>query len=319
MRNANLVPILFWIISLYPADFDMHSKSLRIKGMQVAAIGLVLAKRTLRNKQMRREMRTVTESFRELVQYRDLLYMLAWRDIKTRYKQSMMGFFWAILMPLLIVGAGLLTRLAFAMSSSNQVDWADLSGIALKSLPWAFFVSSLKFGTNSMVGNPNLVTKIYFPREVFPLAAVLASLFDALVAVGVIVAFLIVGKVGMSAQLFWVPIILILIVIFTTALTVFLSCANLFFRDVKYLVDVALTFGIFFTPVFYDARMLGRWSLLLLLNPLGALLEALNNTVVRHQAPSFPWLGYAACCALVGLLLAWRIFDRAEASFAENI
>jgi ABC-type polysaccharide/polyol phosphate export permease len=261
----------------------------------------------------------MAESLNEIFQYRDLLYMLTWRDIKARYKQSLMGFFWAILMPLLIVGAGLLTRLAFSMNSGHGLDLTDLSGIALKSLPWAFFVSAVKFGTNSMVANPNLVTKIYFPREVFPLAAVLASLFDALIAAAVIIAFLILGKVGLSVHLLWVPVILMLILFFTAGLTMFLSCANLFFRDVKYIVDIGLTFGIFFTPVFYDARMLGKWGPLLLLNPLGALLEELNNIVVRRQAPSFAWLGYAACCAVVGLLAAWRIFDRAESSFAENI
>ncbi|HXH51319.1 MAG TPA: ABC transporter permease [Terriglobia bacterium] len=262
---------------------------------------------------------TISESFDEVLQYRDLLYMLTWRDIKARYKQSMMGFFWAILMPLLIVGAGILVRFAFSMSSGHHINVTDISGIALKSLPWAFFVGAIKFGTNSMVSNPNLVTKIYFPREVFPLAAVLASLFDAVIASSVVIVLLIVSGVGASVQLLWVPLILVLIVLFTAALAMFLSCANLFFRDVKYLVDVTMTFGIFFTPVFYDASMLHKWAPLVLLNPLGALLEALNSAVILHQAPSLPWLGYAAAWAILGLLAAWRIFDRAEASFAETI
>lgn len=261
----------------------------------------------------------IAESLLEIVEYRDLLYMLTWRDIRARYKQSVMGFFWAILMPLLIVGAGMLVRVAFSMNSKQHIDLTDLSSIALKSLPWAFFVGAIKFGTNSMVGNPNLVTKIYFPREVFPLAAVLASLFDAAIASFVTIAFLVVGRVGVSIHLLWAPVILGLIILFTAALAILLSCANLFFRDVKYLVDVLLTFGIFFTPVFYDARMLGKWEPLVLLNPLSSLLEALNNTVVLHRSPSFPWLGYAACCAVLGLIGAWIIFDRAEAYFAEVI
>jgi len=119
--------------------------------------------------------------------------------------------------------------------------------------------------------------------------------------------------------LHWAPVILGLIILFTAALALFLSCANLFFRDVKYLVDILLTFGIFFTPVFYEARTMGKWAPLLLLNPLGSLLEALNTTIIRHQGPSLPWLAYAASCAILGLFAAWRIFDRAEASFAESI
>jgi lipopolysaccharide transport system permease protein len=273
----------------------------------------------MREKWKNERMPTMAESFREVMQYRDLLYMLTWRDIKARYKQSIMGFFWAILMPLLIVGAGILVRVAFSMNSGHGIDFATLSAIALKSLPWAFFASAIKFGTNSMVSNPNLVTKIYFPREVFPFAAVLASLFDATIASPVIVLSLILGRVGVSAQLLWVPLILLLMVVLTASLAMLLSCANLFFRDVKYLVDVLITFGIFFTPVFYDARMLGKWEPLILLNPLGSLLEALNDSVVRHQTPSLSGLTYAALFAVLALFAAWRIFDRAEASFAESI
>lgn len=260
-----------------------------------------------------------SESFREVVQFRDLLYMLTWRDIKVRYKQSVMGFFWAILMPMLIVGAGVLVRFAFSMGSGHSVKMVDISSIALKSLPWAFFVSAIKFGTGSMVKNPNLVTKIYFPREVFPLAAVLASLFDAVIASSVIIVLLVAARIGISIELLWAPVILGLVVLFTAALTMFLSCANLFFRDVKYLVDVVTTFGIFFTPVFYSAHMLGKWAPLVLLNPIGALLEALNSAVILHQPPPLLWLAYAAGWAILGMLAAWRIFDRAETAFAETI
>ncbi len=260
-----------------------------------------------------------TSGLRELLKYRDLLWMLARRDITVRYKQSVMGFFWAILMPLLIVGAGVLVRFVFSMSSGKHIDSAVLASVTLKSLPWAFFMSALRFGTNSLVGNSNLVTKIYFPREIFPIAAVLASLFDAMIASGVIILVLILTRVGVSIHLFWIPILLLLIVIFTIGLAMFLSCANLFFRDVKYLVDVFLTFGIFFTPVFYDARMAHKWAPLLLINPLGSLLEAMNDVVVRHQAPSYPWLAYAAVCAVGGLVVSWMIFHRAEEKFAESI
>jgi ABC-type polysaccharide/polyol phosphate export permease len=259
------------------------------------------------------------DSIRELFKYRDLLVMLTWRDIKIRYKQSVMGFFWAILMPLLIVGAGILVRFAFSMNSGKQMNAMDLASISLKSLPWAFFVSAIKFGTNSLVGNSNLVTKIYFPREILPLAAVLASLFDATIASAVIIIALAFTKVGVSIHLLWMPVLILLTIIFTLGLAMFLSCANLFFRDVKYLVDVFLTFAIFFTPVFYEARMLHKWAPFLLINPLGSLLEAMNDAVVHHQAPSGPWLVYAAACAILTLMISWRIFNRAQAAFAENI
>lgn len=259
------------------------------------------------------------KSLRELIEYRDLLLMLTWRDIKIRYKQSVMGFLWAILMPALIVGAGLVIRYAFSMGSGRPVSPADIASVSLKSLPWAFFVGSIRFATTSLTSNRELVTKIYFPREVFPLSAVFANLFDATVAAGVIIPVLAIARVGVTVQLLWVPFILFLLFVFTAALGMFLSCANLFFRDVKYIVEVFLTFGILFTPVFYDARMLGKWEPAALLNPIGALLEAMNDVVVYHKAPSLSWLGYAAGSALFGLLISWKIFDKAEAAFAENI
>lgn len=256
---------------------------------------------------------------KELFKCRDLVWMLVRKDISIRYKQSVMGFFWAILMPLLIVSTGILVRFVYAMSSGQHLNMTDLASVSLKSIPWAFFASALKFGTSSLVSNSNLVTKIYFPREVFPIAAVLASLFDATIASGAIIVLLIFARVGISIHLLWMPVLLLLTVILTMALAIFLSCANLFFRDVKYLVDVFLTFGIFFTPVIYEARMLHKWAPLVLINPLGSLLEAMNDVVVRHQAPSYPWLAYAAVCALAGLVVSWIIFKRAEAAFAESI
>jgi homopolymeric O-antigen transport system permease protein len=259
------------------------------------------------------------QMFTDLVQYRDLLYMLTWRDIKIRYKQSIMGFFWAILMPMLIVGSGILVRFAFSMSSGRSLNLADVASVSLKSLPWAFFLGATKFSTNSLIGNSNLVTKIYFPREVFPIAAVLASLFDFVIASGVIVVVLVLAKVGISVYLIWFPVLLLLLILFTTALGMFLSCANLFFRDVKYLVDVFLTFGILFTPVFYDARMVGKWAPLLLLNPVGTILESMNDVVVRHAPPNYAWVAYAAAWGVFGFLAAWSVFQRAEASFAESI
>src|SRR5713226_3036099 len=121
-------------------------------------------------------------SIAELVQHRDLLFMLTWRDIKIRYKQSVMGFFWAILMPALIISTGVLVRYVFSAGLGQRLGLADVASVALKSLPWAFFVGSIRFATTSLTGNSNLVTKIYFPREVFPLSAVLANLFDFAVA-----------------------------------------------------------------------------------------------------------------------------------------
>jgi len=259
------------------------------------------------------------EMINELIEYRHLLFMLTWRDIKIKYKQSIMGFMWAVFMPMIIVAAGILVKKAFSMLSGNPMDLAQLASVSVKAIPWAFFVSSIRFATNSLTGNMNLVTKIYFPREVFPLSAVLSNLFDFGVAAAVLIVILAIAGIGASIYLLWLPALLILLISLAAGMGMLLACANLFFRDVKYIVEVILTFGIFFTPVFYEASMFGKWAPVLLLNPVGAILESINDVVVLHRAPDAFWLGYSAVWAIGGLLVAWNIFHRAEFAFAENI
>ena len=255
----------------------------------------------------------------EWVHYRDLLSMLTWRDIKIRYKQSIMGFAWAILMPVLIVGSGLIVMVAFATISGKPVNKMDVLSVAIKAVPWAFFIGGLRFATNSLIMNKELVTKIYFPREILPLAAVLANAFDFAIAGGVLVVILIALQIGVSVHLLWVPVYLVLLLVLTAGFGMLLACANLFFRDVKYLVDVILTYGVFFTPVFYSASTLGKWGPILLLNPVGPILEGLRDAVILHKAPDLHWMAYSAIWAIGGLLISWKIFQRAESSFAENI
>ncbi|MGH9203388.1 MAG: ABC transporter permease [Vicinamibacterales bacterium] len=256
---------------------------------------------------------------RELVEYRHLLLMLTWRDIRVRYKQTAMGFLWALLMPALTVTAGIVVRKAFSIAQGAPLDAAAVASISVKALPWAFVVGSIRFATSSLTNNPTLLTKVYFPREVLPLSAVLASLFDFCVAAVLLAILLAFFGLAPSVQLAWVPVLLVLLVLMTGAAAMLLACANLFFRDVKYLIEVVLTFGIFFTPVLYDARMVGDWESLLLANPVGAILEALNDTVVLHITPDPFWVGYAAVWAVLGFAVASVVFDRAEPAFAERV
>ncbi len=254
-----------------------------------------------------------------LRRHRDLLLMLAWRDIRIKYKQSVMGFLWALLMPTLIVSAGLVVKLGLASVSGRRLEMSQLATVTLKALPWAFFVGSIRFATTSLTANTSLVTKVAFPRAVFPLAATLSALFDFAVASVVVLIVLIVAKVGVSVQLLWVPLLLLLLAAQTVGLTLLLSAANLFFRDVKYIVEIVMMFAIFFTPVFYEASMFGRWGTILMLNPVAPILEGLMAAVVSHQAPDPMWTGYAAGWAAVLLIIGPLVFARLEPMFAESI
>lgn len=257
--------------------------------------------------------------YRELMKYRELLYMIAWRDIRIKYKQSIMGFMWAILMPIIIISAGILVKYAFSLLSKETFTFTKVATISVKAIPWAFFISSIRFSTNSLIGNNNLVTKIYFPREIFPIASVISQLFDFMIASMLLIVILAVSGVGSSIYLFFVPLFLVILILLVTSMGIFLSAASLFFRDVKYIMEVIITFAIFFTPVFYEVSMFGKWGTLLLLNPVAPILEGLNDCVVYHQMPQIPWLLYSMTISIVGSIISFKFFKKLEPAFAECI
>jgi lipopolysaccharide transport system permease protein len=259
------------------------------------------------------------KTLHEIIRNRELLYMVTWREIRIRYKQSVMGLLWAVLMPIIITGAGVMVRVVASKVSGHPITAADIGGIGVKALPWAFFVSALRFGTASLTSNSSLVTKIKFPRLVFPLSSVLTSLFDMAIAIPVLLVLLPFTGVKASLAMLWVPVLLAVLVVFTVGLCILFSAANLFFRDIKYLVEVVLTFAIFFTPVLYDAALAGKWRWVLMLNPIASLLDGLDSSVFRAHGPDIIWFGYSA---LVATLLFWAgiaFFRRPEPRFAESV
>lgn len=259
------------------------------------------------------------QELQELYKHRELLYMLTYRDIKVRYKQSVIGFLWAILMPTLIVLAGIVVRLGFAAVAGKHLETTEVAGVAVKSVPWAFLVSGIRFSCNSLTSNNPLVTKIYFPKEVLPLAAVLGSLFDFLIASGGIVILLVVIRTGWSSEILWLPVLLVAMVVLASGVGMIVSAASLFFRDVKYIVDVVLTFAIFFTPVFYDVKMFGQKGEWLLLNPMAPILEGIAGCVTGQQCPGLPWLVYSLAFSLLVLVGGYVFFKHLEPAFAESI
>jgi lipopolysaccharide transport system permease protein len=250
---------------------------------------------------------------------RDLIFILTWRDVKIKYKQSIMGFMWAILMPAIIVGAGMLVRVAMSKVSGNPLTLDHLASMAVKAVPWAFFVSAIRFATNSLTGNMNLVTKINCPRIAFPASAILSSLFDLLIATIPLTAVLAWCGIMFSFELLWVPLLLALLILLVSGIGIALAAANLYYRDVKYIVEVILTFAIFFTPVLYEADMLGEWRFWILLNPIAPLLEGLRSAVVLQSPPDLGWLTYSAVVSVLVFAGSWRLFRRLEPTFADNI
>jgi ABC-type polysaccharide/polyol phosphate export permease len=270
----------------------------------------------------------------DLVRFRELLVELTLRDIRIRYKQAAMGVFWAILTPLVLLLSGWILRLAFGRLSGEAPNDVVMAGIAVKSLGWAFFVGALGFGTGSITANLPLVTKTYFPREILPLASVLTQLVDAAIGTAALALVLPFFGVHLSPGFLWaLPLILALVMI-TTGAALLGSCANVFFRDAKHLVQLVLSFGIFFTPVFFNAADFGPvGARLAMLNPLAPVLEGLRLSIVQgHDLLTplastkgdvliwAPWyLAYAGGWAVALLGASVVIFHRAEEVFAEYV
>jgi ABC-type polysaccharide/polyol phosphate export permease len=268
---------------------------------------------------------------RDIWTSRELLAQLVQRDLRLRYRQAVMGFAWALLLPVLTIGAGLIVRMVVSQNLAADIR-LSLGGIAIKSWAWAFFAGAMNFGTVSLLTNVQLVTKIYFPREVLPLSTIATQGVDSIIGFGVIFAAGYWLGFHWSWQLLWLPLLILILVLFTTGLVFLFACANLFFRDVKYILSVLLTFGIFFTPVLFEPAMFGggRWSTLLMFNPLSPVLEALR--IVMTDSGSLmevvtgakgavlwtPWyLVYAGGLSVAFLLSGLVAFRRSAAYFAE--
>ncbi|HTO70142.1 MAG TPA: ABC transporter permease [Myxococcota bacterium] len=259
------------------------------------------------------------DAIRELYSRRDLLIIMAWREIKVKYKQSVMGMLWAVLMPIVIVCSGFVVRYAMAGMSGKPVESTDLMSVAVKAAPWAFFVSTLRFGNTSLINSAHLVTKIYLPRLIFPLASVSSQLLDFSISTVAVTLFLAIAGAGVSIELLWLPLLLGALVVLATSLAILFSAASLFLRDVKFLVDVFLTFAIFFTPVFYESKLFGKLAPLLLINPVSPLLEGISDVVIHHQAPDLPWIAYSCTVAVVLFVVSLTSFKKLEPFFAESI
>ncbi len=258
-----------------------------------------------------------TEMVTEQLQYRELLYQMTIRDLMLRYKQTIMGFGWAIFMPLVntAVFSVIFTRVAPIELDVPYPVFA-YSGL----LAWNFFASSLRFSVVSLTSNVSLVTKIYFPREIFPFSAILVSLGDFAVGSLVLVALMAYFRIGVTAAVAFLPVIIAVQIIFTAGIALLLAMGNLFYRDVKYLFEVGITVWMFATSVLYPIELVqGRIGTVLKANPMTAIIDAYRSVLLHGELPpAGPFLA-ATAVSLVTLTVAWLVFHRAEFRFAENI
>ena len=254
----------------------------------------------------------------ELFAYRELLVLLAWRDVKVRYKQTVLGAAWAILQPLLTMFVFTLLFNHLGHIPSDDVPYALFSLAAL--VPWTFFANGLLLGGSSLVADVALVTKVYFPRLFIPLGMLLAGLVDfALAFVVLIVTLFIYGRTP-PAQVVLLPVFVLLLIISTLGITLLLAALNVRYRDVRYVVPFMTQLWLFATPVAYSTNLLhGAWRNVAALNPMAAVVEGFRWTLLDTNAHLGSLLIPSSAGALLLLVVGLGYFARVERTFADVV
>jgi homopolymeric O-antigen transport system permease protein len=256
------------------------------------------------------------EMVAEQIEYRELLRQMTKRDLLLRYKQTVMGFAWAVFMPLVSTAVFSVIFMRVA-PLATPVPYPVFAYCGL--WVWGFFASSLRFSVTSLTSNTNLVSKVYFPREIFPLSAVIVCFVDFAVGSVVLAGLMVWYQLPIGANLLWLPVVVAGHVAFTLALALLLSMGNLFYRDVKYIFEVIVTVWMFATSVIFPMdRIGGVLGIVLQLNPMTPIIDAYRAVLLMNAPPPVAF-GWAAAVSVLLLGAAWLTFHRAEFQFAENI
>lgn len=256
---------------------------------------------------------------RELWKHRELLWLLTQREIKVRYKQSVLGVAWAVLQPLSLMVVFTVFFSWFARIESDGIPYPLFSYAAL--LPWTFFSTSLSFAIPSLIANSHIITKIYFPREVIPLATVLAAFVDFLIAAAVFVLLVVVYRIPPSWNLFYVLPIVVIQILFTVGVCLLLSAFTVLYRDVRHTLPLVIQIWMFVTPILYPASVVPqRWrAWYFSLNPMAAIIDGYRRAILQQQPPQFNYLLLAAAVSCLLVLIGYKYFKHLEREFADIV
>lgn len=254
----------------------------------------------------------------ELWQYRELLYFLAWRDVKVRYKQTALGASWAILQPLLTM---VVFTVFFGMLVKVPSDGAPYEVFAFVALvPWAFFANGLQQSSNSLVGSANLIKKVYFPRLAIPVATMLSGLVDFAIAFTVLIGMLLCYGIVPGAGAAWLPALLLLAMATSLGTGLWLSALNVRYRDVRHVVPFLAQLWMFATPIAYSSTIVPeKWRALYALNPMVGVVQGFRYALLGTGDGPGAALVVSALAAAAILATGAFIFRRMEKSFADVV
>ena len=260
----------------------------------------------------------VSLNLRDLWEYRELLYFLTWRDIKVRYKQTALGAAWAVIQPFftMVVFSLFFGRLAGV--PSDGIPYPIFAYSAL--LPWSYFAGALDRAGNSLVGSANLITKVYFPRLVIPLSAVLAGLLDFAIAFLVLIGMMLFYGITPTALVVALPFFLLLALLTALGVGLWLSALNVQYRDVRYTIPFLTQFWLFASPVAYPASLVPeRWRALYGLNPMAGVVEGFRWALLGRAQPPGPLLGVSVMVVILLFVSGLFYFRRMETTFSDVV
>ncbi|NLG48492.1 MAG: ABC transporter permease [Chloroflexi bacterium] len=275
----------------------------------------------------------MTARLRELYRYHELLENLVVRDLKVRYKNSVLGFLWSLVNPLLLM---IVFTVVFTVMLPN-VTIVNFPVFALTALlPWNFFSASVMSATNSIVQNSHLVKKVYFPREILPISTVLSNFVNFLLALPVLFLFILLFRVPLTVWLIYLPLIMVVQIAFTIGVALVLATLNVFYRDTAVIMEVIMQAWFFLTPVFYPADVLPAtkliWGLevpvrrlVYILNPMASIIASYRSVLygfVDGSPPTAPGLDFFSrtiVTALLCLVFGYLVFTRYSHRFGEEV
>ena len=258
------------------------------------------------------------KSINQLWSYRELLIAFTLREIKIRYKQTILGASWAILQPAALTIIFSIVFGVFLKVNSGSVPYPVFSYSAL--LPWTFFATAVSFGALSVVNNGNLVTKVYFPREILPLAAVGAAFIDFLSASLIFLLMFFVYKISISAVFLYVLLIFPSIFLLTVGISFILSALNVMFRDIRFVVPLILQIWLYLSPVIYSMDQVPeKFRKFYILNPMAPLIQSFRDVTVFGKSPNVGELTLAIIVSVLIFILGYLIFKAKERKFADII
>ena len=261
----------------------------------------------------------VLSKFREIYRYREMLYVLVYRDIKARTKQAFVGYLWVIIQPLLATGVfTILIQSVLKLDLTEAIPYPVF--VCAGMILWQYFANSLTASTESLSGNVNLITQVYFPRDVLILYPIISKLVDLAVSFGALGLLLVLFQVSVSWMLILAPMFVLLCMALTYGLGLFLAPLNVAARDVARAVPILLSFALYATPVLYPLqRVPEQYQMLYLLNPMAVVVEGFRGALLQGQLPPAWALAWTAILS-IGLLLVGQVaFQAFETVLADVI